>query len=179
MTCLLTGFEPFRQWTVNSSGEVAKALAGQPGLVTSVLPVDHQRAAEALGALVAQHRPHAILATGLSPRPVPRLELRARRPEAFDAGAAELWGVWPWAASLAAIRATGAPITLSTDAGRYVCETVYWAALAQRQAATGPLPVAFLHMPPLGGAWTVDRLAAVVAAALSALGGAPSTGDVP
>lgn len=179
MTLLLTGFEPFRQWTVNSSGEVAAALAGRPGLVTSVLPVDHQRAAGALGALVAQHRPHAILATGLSPGPVRRLELRARRPEAFDAGAEALWGVWPWAASLAAIRATGAPITLSTDAGRYVCETVYWAALTRRRSATGSLPVAFLHMPPLGGAWTVKRLAAVVAAALSVLGSAPSSSDAP
>jgi pyroglutamyl-peptidase len=167
MTILLTGFEPFKQWTVNSSGEVAKALQGRPGLVTAVLPVDHHAAAEAIAALVAQHRPRAILATGLSPRPVPRLELRARRPEAFDQGTAELWGVWPWAASLAAIQATGAPVTLSTNAGRYVCETVYWAALERRRAMGRPIPVAFLHMPPLGEAWGVERLGAVVGAALS------------
>jgi pimeloyl-ACP methyl ester carboxylesterase len=44
MTILLTGFEPFRQWTVNSSGEAVGCLAGRDGLATAVLPVDHEAA---------------------------------------------------------------------------------------------------------------------------------------
>jgi pyroglutamyl-peptidase len=168
MRALLTGFEPFRQWTVNSSGEAVKALGGLPGVATRILPVDHAAAPAALAAAVAALRPAVILCTGLSPRPEPRLELRARRPDTVTEGAPVLAGVWPWAAALGAMAATGAPAGLSDDAGAYVCETTYWHALDLRRACRPGPQVAFLHVPPLSDGWPVARLAALVAACLSA-----------
>lgn len=73
-------------------------------------------------------------------------------------------GLWPWATALDAIRKSGSPARVSDDAGRYVCETIYWSALA---AAHAPL-TAFLHVPPLGPNWPVERIAAAVAACLDA-----------
>jgi pyroglutamyl-peptidase len=168
MHALLTGFEPFRDWSVNSSGEAVKALADLPGVATRVLPVDHHAAPEALAAAVAEVRPAVILCTGLSPRPVPRLERHARRPETVAVGAPVLCGVWPWATALDAMARTGAPVGLSTDAGAYVCETVYWHALALRRQMEPAPQVAFLHVPPLGENWPLARVASLITACLSA-----------
>jgi pyroglutamyl-peptidase len=165
LTALLTGFEPFRRWAVNSSGEAARALAAaRPWLPAAVLPVDHDAAPAALAAAVAAHRPRVLLLTGLADEPRLRLEILARRPDHVAEGPASLRGLWPWAAALDAMRATGAPARLSEDPGRYVCETVYWSALA---AAHAPL-TAFLHVPPSGPDWPVGRVAAAVAACLDA-----------
>lgn len=165
MTALLTGFEPFRSWTVNSSGEAVRALASQRAdLSTAVLPVDHDAAPEALARAVAAARPRILLLTGLADEPRLRLEVRARRPAHVATGAAALRGLWPWAAALDAMRATGAPARLSDDPGRYVCETVYWAALAAEHAPV----TAFLHVPPPGPAWPTARVAAAMTACLDA-----------
>jgi pyroglutamyl-peptidase len=168
---LVTGFEPFRRWTVNSSAEAARALAAaRPGLAVAVLPVDHDAAPRALAAAVAASRPDILLLTGLADEPRLRLELVARRPAHVAQGPQTLRGLWPWSAALDAVRATGAPARLSDDAGRYVCDTAYWAALA---AGCAPL-TAFLHVPPPGPDWPTARLAAAVAACLGAAQNAAS-----
>jgi pyroglutamyl-peptidase len=165
VTALLTGFGPFRNWTENSSEAAARALAAaRPGLRIAVLPVDHAAAPQALADAVAAHRPRALLLTGLANEGRLRLELRARRPEHVADGPTLLPGLWPWAAALDAMRATGAPARLSDDPGRYVCETTYWSALA---AGHAPL-TAFLHVPPPGPDWPTERLARGVAACLDA-----------
>jgi pyroglutamyl-peptidase len=168
MTILLTGFEPFRHWTVNSSGEAVRLLgAERSGLCSVVLPVDHEAAAAALTRAMAETRAETILLTGLADDPEPRLELRARRPEHLGGGDAAQHGVWPWAASLDAIRAQAGRARLSRDAGRYVCETAYWTALGAGAARR----TAFLHVPPLSEDWPVARVAAAVGACLDALRG--------
>lgn len=167
MRALITGFGPFGRWSENPSGEAATALGGMPGIATAVLPVDHAAAATALRALIAQHRPRAILMTGLAPDPEPRLEVQARRPEGAD-GLPVLVGLWPWAAALDAIRRTGTSARLSHDAGRYVCETVYWTALDARQGLGSATLAAFLHVPPRGPDWPPERHVSIIAACLSA-----------
>lgn len=164
---LLTGFGPFRHWEVNSSGAVATLMAAaRPEIATLVLPVDHRAAMAALAAAVGEARPDILLMTGLADEPSMRLELRARRPAHLDAGAAALAGIWPWSASLDAMRATGAEARLSDDAGAYVCETAYWSGLSMRGARLRR--IAFLHVPPPGEAWPLTRIAAAVAACLDA-----------
>jgi pyroglutamyl-peptidase len=165
---LLTGFEPFRQWRVNSSGEAVRLLAARGVAPARILPVDHEAAAAALGAALAETRPDILLLTGLADAPAPRLELVARRPEHLGGGEAARAGLWPWAAALDALRAAETPARLSRDAGRYVCETSYWAALGDAFAGAGPRMVAFLHVPPLSEAWSAERVAAAVAACLGA-----------
>ena len=163
---LLTGFEPFDGWAVNSSWEAVRRLAGRPGVAVARLPVDHGRAAEAIGALVAELAPAAVLLTGLTPEPRPRLE-RIGRAGLLGArgGPPVRLGRWPFVRALGRARARGVPLGLSEDAGGYVCDTTYWAALGT------PVPrVAFLHLPPLGAAWPAERGARVVECVLGALG---------
>jgi pyroglutamyl-peptidase len=166
---LVTGFEPFRQWRVNSSGEAVRALAAaRADVAAAVLPVCHEAAPDALGAALAARRPDVLLLTGLADEARPRLELRARRAAGGGAGAAALHGVWPWAAALDALRAARTPGRLSDDAGLYVCETTYRAALERRARGEAPALVAFLHVPPLSEAWPVARVAAAIGACLDA-----------
>jgi len=165
MAALLTAFGPFRRWAENSSEAAARLLAAE-GLRIAVLPVDHEAACAALDAAVAEAAPSALLLTGLADEPRLRLELRVRRPGHRDDGPAEARGLWPWAAALDAMRATGAPARLSDDAGRYVCETVYWRAVATAAAPQ----IAFLHAPPLSPDWPAGRTAAAVRACLAAAG---------
>jgi pyrrolidone-carboxylate peptidase len=54
------------------------------------------------------------------------------------------------------------PARVSRDAGGYVCDTTYWAALGE-----GPARVAFLHLPPPGPVWTPARAARGLAAMLA------------
>jgi pyroglutamyl-peptidase len=162
---LLTGFEPFRHWAVNSSWEAVSHLAARRRGVAAVrLPVDHRQAAEAVRDSVADLRPEILLLTGLADRPVPRLELFGRAGPLSPHGAPVVRrGRWPFTAARAAVSARGLPMRLSGDAGGYVCDTTYWAALS-----TGAPLVAFLHLPPVGPVWTPARGARVIEAVLSA-----------
>ena len=166
MRILLTGFEPFDEWKVNSSWEAVSALgARRKGLTTERLPVDHQAAAGRVRKLIADQRPDICLMTGLAQGETCRLERCARAPGA--GGGAPLIGAWPWNAALAAVAATGAPCRLSDDCGRYVCETGYHAMLAQRAAGGRPRFAAFLHVPPLAPDWPLARIERAVEAALN------------
>ena len=162
---LLTGFEPFRQWPVNSSWEAVSYLAQRrDDLVARRLPVDHELAAGTVRALIADLRPQIVLLTGLADDPVPRLERLGRaEPLPPHDGPPERPGRWPWEAACGAVAAQGFPVRLSDDAGGYVCDTTYWAALG-----TDAPQVAFLHLPPPGPGWAPERGARVVEAVLAA-----------
>lgn len=162
---LLTGFEPFGQWTVNSSWEAVRHLAGRRrGVRVECLPVAHIAAAEAIQELIARGAPHVVLLTGLAADPVPRLERLGRPgPLAFPGGPPVRHGRWPWRAARARFAACGLPLRLSADAGGYVCDSTYWAALG----TPAPL-VAFLHLPPVGPTWTPVRAARAVEAVIEA-----------
>ena len=165
---LLTGFEPFRQWSVNSSWEAVRHLAERRGgLRAERLPVDHALAAEAICALIENLHPRIVLLTGLADDPVPRLERLGRSgPLPVHDGRPERDGRWPWAAACSGATEQGLPMRLSDDAGGYVCDTTYWAALGTKAPQ-----VAFLHLPPPGPDWTPERGAMVVEAVLEAAGG--------
>ena len=162
---LLTGFEPFADWPVNSSWEAVRHLAARRrGVVAERLPVDHVRAAEAIRELVEAAQPEIMLLTGLADDPVARLERYGRAgPLSPHGGPPVRRGRWPWAVARRAVSARGLAMRFSGDAGGYVCDTTYWAALG-----TGAPLVAFLHLPPPGPVWTRERGARVVGAVLDA-----------
>jgi len=165
---LLTGFEPFAEWPVNSSWEAVRHLAARRGdLVARLLPVDHERAAEAVSAVIGDLRPGIVLLTGLADDPVPRLERLGRAgPLATPDKPSRRPGRWPWTAAMDGVAARGLPVRLSDDAGGYVCDTTYWAALGTE----APL-VAFLHLPPPGPTWTPERGARLIEVVLLAASG--------
>lgn len=168
-TVLLTGFEPFGGDAANPSADavalVASEWAGTAELVTAVLPVTFAGAAAGLRALIDEHRPDVVLATGLaggrSTIGVERIAvnlLDARIPD--NAGAQPVdepsipgappagFATLPVKAIAAAIRDTGIPAEVSHTAGTFVCNHVFFTALSAVPAGTR---AGFLHVPWASG----------------------------
>ncbi len=120
--------------------------------VAHVFPTSYAAVDAQLPALVAQHRPDALVMFGLAARTKGmRVEMLARNrttqvfPDVtrtvpkrgtIKLGASALHGRAPFARLVAAARATGASARLSRHAGTYLCNYGYWRAL---EAAAKPL----------------------------------------
>lgn len=66
----------------------------------------------------------------------------------------------------AAIRATGVKAELSIDAGSYLCNAVFYRALAATAGAKRAPLTYFIHVPPAGGAFAMRKLISAGAAAV-------------
>lgn len=165
-TVLLTGFEPFGGDAVNPSGQaVGLAAAGWTGpevLVTAVLPVTFAGAAAELDRLVAEHSPDVVVATGLAggrrgvtiERVAVNL-LDARIPDnegaqpidqpSIAGGPAALFTSLPVKAIVQDAAAAGIPTSLSTTAGTFVCNHVFYRAASW--AADNGRRAGFIHVP--------------------------------
>ncbi len=159
---LITGFEPFGPYRINSSWEAVR-IVGQrlgPEVVVARLPVHRVRAAAALAALMEQHRPRACLLCGLARGDRLRIERTARRPRALGGPGMPLTlqGTWPISEAGLALAVSKLPYRVSRNAGRYVCDSTYWALLRFRQQRGWPFWAGFLHVPPLSPGVTADAL---------------------
>jgi pyroglutamyl-peptidase len=184
---LVTGFGPFPGCPVNPSGALAEAVARRLGIEARVLPVTWDvpaRLAAEVGAfdgvvalgvargrrgvdverravnLAASALPDAAGALGGGP-------LVPGAPEALEG----LLHRAPFDAAVEAARARGLPVGYSDDAGRYLCNALFFHLL---RAADGRRPVGFVHVPHLRGVSAPDGDAdaldpAIAAEALGAL----------
>jgi pyroglutamyl-peptidase len=170
---LITGFGRFPGAPRNPTELLVARLARlrRPALAAvratlHVLPTSYAAVDAQLPALIAEHRPDAIVMFGLAGRSKGiRVEMLARNrtaqsfpdidgvvpkrgPISLDAGA--LRGRAPFARLVAAARATGLPARLSRDAGTYLCNYGYWRALETAARPGGsPAVVVFVHVPKL------------------------------
>jgi pyroglutamyl-peptidase len=120
---------------------------------------------ETLPELLKRHRPNVVLMFGLAARTRHlRIETRAVNrvsvfPDAQGRAFAKtcirmgapsmLVGRAPFQKLLGAAERTRVPVVLSCDAGKYVCNFLYWRALENRfQNGVAPL-VVFVHVPKL------------------------------
>lgn len=168
-TVLLTGFEPFADHAANPSADAVHLVAADWGgpatLVTAVLPVTFDGAAARLRALVAEHRPDVVIATGLAGGRaaigVERIAVNladARIPD--NAGAQPIdepsvpgapvaaFATLPVKAIAAAIQAAGIPAEVSHSAGTFVCNHVFFTALHALPPGT---KAGFVHVPWASG----------------------------
>jgi pyroglutamyl-peptidase len=131
-----------------------------------VFPVSYAAVDEDLPALMARHRPQVVLMFGLAARsPFLGIETRARNacsvllPDAagrlpahgaiaHDARPARP-GRAPFVPLVAAVRRARVTARLSHDAGRYLCNYLYWRAL-EPDAAGMLRIIVFVHVPKLG-----------------------------
>jgi pyroglutamyl-peptidase len=167
LTVLITGFGPFPGAPFNPTQSLVPTLAKmrRPAFadvqrVGHVFATRYDAVDRELPALLRTHRPDVVLLWGLAARtPYLRIERHARNRRSStlpDAGgalpsrrvidtraAAALTGRAPFIQALRAARSTRIPARLSRDAGRYLCNYVYWRALEQSAA---PL-VLFVHVP--------------------------------
>ena len=171
-TLLLTGFGPFPGAPFNPTGAAGgtAGAARRPALaevtvVAHVFPTSYAAVDRELPALIARHKPDALLMFGLAPRAkLLRVETRARNTLALlpDAGgqAARRVKIAPGGPSaralpapaphlLAALRIARVPAALSRDAGRYLCNYLIWRAAEAAAGPGGPRLAAFIHVPPI------------------------------
>jgi pyroglutamyl-peptidase len=171
VTFLVTGFEPFAEFSANSSWDAICALRDRwpAEIATLRLPVDHVAAHVELRRALDQQRPRVVLCMGLA-RSGFRMERRARRPSQLveEPGDDELHGHWPWDEMSGELARAGVDAKDSWDAGQYVCESTYWSLLSFRARSGFPEFAGFLHVPPRSDAFPIERIAGAVSAVVDA-----------
>jgi pyroglutamyl-peptidase len=172
MRIVIAGFGPFPGAPSNPSGCLARALARRRRPALADIEITSHVFATAYAAVdrdlpkLMARRPDLILIFGLAAnRRHISIETRARNARSLlfpDASgyrparsmmiepgqASALRGNTPFARLLHAVRRTGWPARLSRDAGSYLCNYVYWRALAQ--VRNGHPLVQFVHIPRIG-----------------------------
>jgi len=160
----VVGFAPFGAHAVNPSAEVVRALAGDAGLVTTVLPVAWRRAEEALLVWLDSARPAALLLLGRCDGDAIRLERVALNlddaPSADDEGERRSgvpirpegpvghWSTLPLEAFARALASRALPHAWSHDAGGFLCNHVFFVAREWVEARRPGMPCGFVHLPP-------------------------------
>lgn len=165
MTVLLTGFEPFDGQSVNASWLAVQAVAAAwtgPRLDVVRLPVSFARAPAALLAALEASRPDVVVCVGEAGErtavDVERVALNvadARIPDndaaqpvdepvVVDGPVAYLTGL-PLRRCLDAVTAAGVPARVSSSAGTFVCNAVFYT-LAHALSG-GPTRHGFVHVP--------------------------------
>jgi pyroglutamyl-peptidase len=167
-TILVTGFEPFGGETVNASWEAAKKLDGwrhdQFVAVARLLPCAYDSSVAKLIHEIEATRPEALLMTGQAARRAAVSVERFGR-NLDDAAAADNDGVLRTAmrisgggptrleatasasATVRAIKEAGIPARISTDAGGFVCNHLYFGALNYLANQGRAIPAVFVHLP--------------------------------
>jgi len=172
VTVLVTGFGPFPGAPFNPTGPLVARLARmhRPALddvtiVPWVFPTSYAAVDRNLPTLIAWHKPDALLMFGLAPRATTlSIESRARNSLTHlrdvtgkTLRKALIVGGGPPALPLpvrtrhllAGIRGSRVPVTVSRDAGRYLCNYLCWRASEEAARKTGLRLAAFIHVPPV------------------------------
>jgi pyroglutamyl-peptidase len=170
VTVLVTGFGAFPGAPFNPTGPLLQRLVRlrRPGLaevriIAHVFPTSYAAVDRDLPALIARHKPDALLMLGLATRArALRIETRARNALALmpdvtstsprrhaiaPSGPAAIALPAPTRHLLAAARTARVPAMLSRDAGRYLCNYLCWRAAEAAGKAGGPRLAAFIHVP--------------------------------
>jgi pyroglutamyl-peptidase len=166
-TILVTGFEPFGSETVNASWEAARMLGGwrcgEHVAVALMLPCVYDACVDAIVEAFERLRPVAALMSGQAARRgVVCVERFARNignsatPDnrgvvlgapLLDPGPARLEATASASEIARAIRNAGIPARVSTNAGDYVCNHLYFGALKYLRSRSLATSAAFLHLP--------------------------------
>ncbi|HKA39448.1 MAG TPA: pyroglutamyl-peptidase I [Burkholderiales bacterium] len=169
MRALVTGFDPFGGGRVNASLEAVRRLPARIGtfdIVTAVLPTSYARSIPALKAAIRDARPAIVLCVGeagdRSQLSVERVAVNlqdARIPDNDGAapadrpvvrgGPAAYFATLPVRKMVAALRAAELPAELSSSAGTFVCNHVFYGLMRVAATARRSFRGGFLHVPCL------------------------------
>jgi len=162
---LLTGFDTFDDYDVNISGRVVASMAKEQleGVVAKVLPTSYARASQQMTDLIKSLRPAVILMTGQTKRTNSlSIELRARNADSLTSRDNDgKLGQTPIATMGPIIRQAtipperiysvlvglGLPVEYSKDAGSFVCNHVFYAALNTIAEHNLPILCGLIHVP--------------------------------
>lgn len=188
---LLTGFGPFAGVDINPTEVLIQRIASLdfPGieLNTQVLEVSYRRSSEQVKTLVHATKPELVIHMGVArSTPYLRGETQAVNLKASDLpdmdGERGLGNSvdshdepgtvrhshYDVLGLVSAFEQEGFPAQLSQDAGRYVCNAVYYQSL--RMLEHTDVNCFFLHVPAVDAFWTIERQLRAIVFMLTRLG---------
>ncbi|MBE1556033.1 pyroglutamyl-peptidase I [Sporosarcina limicola] len=164
---LLTGFEPFLNYTVNPTMKIVQELNGQQigdyAIHSEVLTVDFTSSGEQLLAHIERLQPDAVISLGLAggrykmtPERIAinfkdgEPDNQGNKPvdEAIQQGGEPAYlSTLPVRAMVDKLLAVGLPAELSNTAGTYLCNNVMYEALHYAATKQPGMKSGFLHIP--------------------------------
>lgn len=168
---LLTGFGPFPGTPLNLTSRLVPEVALRAGrrfrghdIVAEIFPTEWSRAPQHLAELYAAHAPKVALHFGVSERATGfAIETTAYNrcaatadasgalpsaPHIEPDGAEHLPTRLPADDIVARLHALNIPAALSPDAGRYLCNTVFYRTLHHAATLPRATVAGFIHIPP-------------------------------
>ncbi|KGA95548.1 peptidase C15 [Alkalihalobacillus alcalophilus ATCC 27647 = CGMCC 1.3604] len=164
---LLTGFEPFLDFSINPTMKIVEELEGEevgPYIITSkVLSVDFELAGKQLVKYIDENKPDAIISLGLAGG---RYKITPERvainvnhgladnnghspmDEVIQAeGPDGLFSTLPISLMVSQLINNGLPAEISNTAGTYLCNHVMYQALYYTKSKNLSIPAGFIHIP--------------------------------
>ncbi len=171
-TILVTGFEPFKNDTINPSWEAVRLLEGWRGdgfeVVVRLLPCTFILASQMMAAALDELSPCVVIAVGqaggraeimieriainIDDAPVPDNSQQQPVDQAIAiAGPAAYFSTLPIKAMARCLRDCGVPAAISQSAGTFVCNHVFYGLMHHlaRQAPALAARAGFIHIPYL------------------------------
>lgn len=169
MTVLITGFEPFADYSINPSYEAVRRLPDQicgATVVKRCLPVVFGKAADSLEREIEKICPDIVICTGLAggrsaitPESVAVNLMDARFPDnegqqprkqkILEDGEKELYASLPISLMLDCLREAGIPAQQSDSAGTFVCNEVFYRLMKMTEGSR--ILAGFVHIPYITG----------------------------
>lgn len=166
---LATGFEPFGGDRTNGSWEALKDLNGKhfagTKVITAQLPVVWDKATSRLQELIRTYKPTAVISFGQAGSEPVQLETTAhnirgaisdnegKTPQSsyiYQQSPPSIENSLPLAEIEGRLRSAGIPVTMSQDAGTYLCnDTFYTLMLRPGTEEAKNIQRGFIHVPPL------------------------------
>ncbi len=168
MKILISGFEPFRNFSQNISKDLVQALpdqfGGQITLTKTILPVDNVKGPARIVEAIYQYQPDAVLSFGIAAnRKKINLERIAinlkdyRIPDntgvqisdqpIIPNGPAAYFTTLPIRKMLNSLSASGIPASISLSAGAYLCNQVFYTVMHEINHNYLPIKAGFIHLP--------------------------------
>ncbi|MEK4299194.1 pyroglutamyl-peptidase I [Oceanobacillus sp. FSL W8-0428] len=164
---LLTGFEPFLDFSINPTMKIAEELneaaIGDYTITSHILSVDFHKAGKQLLQLIEETKPDAIISLGLAggrfkinPERIainvndgPK-DNQGHKPDnevIWEDGADGMFSTLPISRMVQQLKAQGLPAEISNTAGTYLCNHVMYQALHYTKTKNLGLPAGFIHIP--------------------------------
>jgi len=160
---LITGFEPFGNYTVNPSQLIAEAL-NDAEIVGVVLPVDFNESVEITRDAIQHYHPDLVMSLGLNARSqairVEKIGVNLKRypkddgtwsfPRRIDiSGPFHRFSPFHTANIVRKIREANISVQQSYFAGTYICNTLFYQLLGYVSEQNSSRKVGFIHVPLL------------------------------
>ncbi|MDX8047328.1 pyroglutamyl-peptidase I [Gracilibacillus sp. S3-1-1] len=164
---LLTGFEPFLDFSINPTMKIAEELDGTTirdyTIASHILSVDFHKAGNQLLQLIEVEKPDAIISLGLAGgryKVTPEriainvndgpIDNQGHEPDnevIWNDGADGLFSTLPISNMVKQLKEQGLPADISNTAGTYLCNHVMYQALHYTKKNNLTFPAGFIHIP--------------------------------